>query len=366
MSEFPADASDYPLLPARNLPDALTSLIFLDASDIYYNNQITDPWFAATTPLYDYAALTGDDFIPETQRIYTANEPAGVLACRTETFVCNPTIDNESNRCINAYDKSGLAPALSSIWPKTQDRAAVQGALRFLETGDAFNADVFYGTANLPTLITQYSLSGAQQNDPLPANRWQDEMEYGFQASLASLQAAMVETATGGRLWEQAPTEVNQTLKGACEPYAACRSVCDRQMIKSPGHYSFSLLGVLIIICVGGFLILVGMGIGWIVHGYERFKLRGGKSYASIEWQTGSALQMQRLAHEALGLGAWTRTDGDIPVTEGGDMLGVLDVSDHKHARLRHPGAVGVSWQQTSQGEYGKGNQPRLETKELT
>jgi hypothetical protein len=69
---------------------------------------------------------------------------------------------------------------------------------------------------------------------------------------------------------------------------------------------------------------------------YPRF--RSAKlMYSHAEWQAGSTLQLQRLAHENLGLGTWTRADEAIPVTEPGDTLGVLDVSNTKHARMIVP-----------------------------
>lgn len=61
--------------------------------------------------------------------------------------------------------------------------------------------------------------------------------------------------------------------------------------------------------------------------------------HGHVEWVTGSTLQLQRVAHENLGLGTWKRTDESTPVTKMGDELGVLDVSDRKHARLVRPDA---------------------------
>lgn len=62
-------------------------------------------------------------------------------------------------------------------------------------------------------------------------------------------------------------------------------------------------------------------------------------AYGHAEWQAGSTLQLQRIAHESLGLGNWTRTDETIPLTELGDTLGVLDISNSNHARLVQPRA---------------------------
>jgi hypothetical protein len=59
--------------------------------------------------------------------------------------------------------------------------------------------------------------------------------------------------------------------------------------------------------------------------------------YAYAEWQANSTLQLQRQAHEGLGLGTWSRTNETVPVTEPGDQLGTLDISDRKHPRLVIP-----------------------------
>lgn len=56
--------------------------------------------------------------------------------------------------------------------------------------------------------------------------------------------------------------------------------------------------------------------------------------YAFAEWQANSTLQLQRLAHENLGLGTWSKTNESVPVTEPGDVLGVLDISNPLHSRL--------------------------------
>lgn len=56
--------------------------------------------------------------------------------------------------------------------------------------------------------------------------------------------------------------------------------------------------------------------------------------HAFAEWQAGSTLQLQRIAHENLGLGTWKRTDEPVPVTKMSEVLGVLDTTNTKHARL--------------------------------
>jgi hypothetical protein len=50
------------------------------------------------------------------------------------------------------------------------------------------------------------------------------------------------------------------------------------------------------------------------------------------EWQAGSTLQLQRIAHENLGVGTCKRTDELVSVTD--KIFGVFDTTYRKHARL--------------------------------
>lgn len=56
--------------------------------------------------------------------------------------------------------------------------------------------------------------------------------------------------------------------------------------------------------------------------------------YAYAEWQAGSTLQIQRLAHESLGVGTWSNATATVPTTQANEKLAALDISDSSHARL--------------------------------
>lgn len=296
---------------------------------------VTDPWFSATTPLSTYIAVEdGED------SFYVPDEPASAVACATTTYVCNPRLPAES-RCVTTFHKPTFRESLALLWTNDNDRAGVQGSIGFLFDERIFNADSFYNIANLPTLQSQFSLTQPVYQDAMPSDQWQKEMVYVFQAGLASLQAAVVETATGDLLW---PEFQGGNVEPYCTPTTACKAVCERQMIRSTGHLSFQVLAVLLIICIGSAFIVVGFGIEYIALAFDWVRNLGNHghspaAYAEAEWQASSPLQLQRLANEALGLGAWSGSDGAVPVTEAGDALGVLDVKDKKHPRLVHPSA---------------------------
>lgn len=317
-------------MPQRYQPDSLISLIFLEASDVIYTSPVADPWFAANKPFFSAEEVGRDG-----ENWYTADNPASTMACATKVYVCNPELPEDED-CANVLahnntDKhAGFANMISKLWPNAADSASVTGALRFIPDVDAFGPDQFYGSGPLPSLLTSFSVMEQLQADPIPPDRWQAEMEYSFQASLASLQAKVVETAIGTLAW-------SAEEDAACAPPDACRSTCKRQMIKSPRHYSFSVLGVFLILGLGGLLITVG----WCIEGiWVRFvdvALRFRKwpatvppktGYSGLEWMANSTLQLQRLAHEGLGIGTWSRGYNAIPVTEPGEMLGVLSTGE--------------------------------------
>lgn len=89
---------------------------------------------------------------------------------------------------------------------------------------------------------------------------------------------------------------------------------------------------------------LLGIGFLIIVVSYslEPFAIwiqhrRNLDIYARLEWTMNETLQLQRLAHEELGLGSWRRCDTEVPITERLERLGVIDLSEKTHPRLKAP-----------------------------
>ncbi|KAF2262432.1 hypothetical protein CC78DRAFT_618493 [Lojkania enalia] len=309
---------DFSPVPQLLVPNALTSVYFLEASGIRYLHRVEDPWFSATTPLQDPLSKS---------QYFVADDPAGVVGCSTQIYLCNPQLPPES-RCVNKLTNISLSD-LQGTWPDQKDRAAIlgtQAAVTGLWTGQPA---LFAWMPGLPSLLASRTLLGQEQHSPLPSNMWQREAEYSLQATLASMQASGIETSRVGTAWP------NQEV---CYPKEACQKLCRNQKIRSPRFYSFSVLGLSLILCLGLFIMILAAYLenilDWVI------KLRGQNQesiYARLEWQTNSTLHFQRLAHEALGLGTWTRTSDFIPVTEPVEKLGILDISDPKHTRLTDP-----------------------------
>lgn len=109
------------------------------------------------------------------------------------------------------------------------------------------------------------------------------------------------------------------------------------QKIRSDSFTSFSVLGLVILLVVGGLLIGVSYMLDSVVHWILNRK--NVRTYQRLEWNTNETLQLQRLAHEEAGFGTWTGAAGDNPVTAPGERLATLNISDPKHPRLEHSSA---------------------------
>ena len=105
-------------------------------------------------------------------------------------------------------------------------------------------------------------------------------------------------------------------------------------------YSSFSVLGVGLILVIGGGFIFLDLT---LVHIVDYISTRRRKSkpnpsgtYARLEWDTNTTLQLQRLAHEQIGVGTWSSRWGH-PITAPGEKLAMIDVADEEHTLFMAP-----------------------------
>jgi hypothetical protein len=82
---------------------------------------------------------------------------------------------------------------------------------------------------------------------------------------------------------------------------------------------------------------LVGMfveSVAELVFKIPHFARSRRLNYAQLEWHANSTWQLQRSAHEGIGSGNWSRATNLLPVTQTGELLATLDVSNSKHPYL--------------------------------
>lgn len=95
---------------------------------------------------------------------------------------------------------------------------------------------------------------------------------------------------------------------------------------------------LIIVIIVGTLIILLELSLAKIILWLESHNII---RTSTVEWFGNDTLQLQRMAHEELGLGNWSGCHGeDIPVTRKGQLLGIFDLTDPDHPKLVNPRAI--------------------------
>lgn len=120
-----------------------------------------------------------------------------------------------------------------------------------------------------------------------------------------------------------------------------------RQKMRTTAYASFRLARLVATYVCGIIIVLTAYLLEPISTLTRRTLGRG--SYGDLEWSTNATLQLQRLAHEAIGMGTWRRGTEYVPVTRPGEMLGLLDISNALHPRLHG------AWQSDGEEWRGKG-----------
>ncbi|KAL9622205.1 MAG: hypothetical protein Q9160_003388 [Pyrenula sp. 1 TL-2023] len=296
-------------IPELVLDDAQITLYFLSADNVQFINEVDDEWYSA----HQYAGTlhefgnTSNSF-----SYYTFDRPVSVLGCALRYQACDPN----TNLCSPLSVE--LMPNLT--WSAKEQRQAFDywmGAVRpqtFVPLG-------VVEALTISALQSRKGFSDCLQG-PLPPDQWQRDVLYWQGVSLAALQIATVEVATG-------PTDasmykyVQKTL-----PDQSGDLSCYSQKIRSTGYTSFNVLGLVTTLVVGGLIIIISALIELLCALIQRRYKKG--TYRRLEWVTNETLQLQRMVHEELGLGTWTGASARLPVTELDERLGVLDITDER------------------------------------
>lgn len=103
-----------------------------------------------------------------------------------------------------------------------------------------------------------------------------------------------------------------------------------RQKIISTAYTNFSGFWLAFVLIIGSLIIAIESVLEFVVVWLE---LHGFIKTPSIEWFSNDVLQLQRMVHEELGLGTWNDCTGPraIPITEKGELLGLLDRGNPTH-----------------------------------
>lgn len=326
-------------IPALHLQDADVHLAFLSAPEVHFAAPIKDPWFSAQTGA---SAIHNTDNTTQKFAAYVQDEPAGVLACTHQVQYCNPNLP-EASRCepLRGLNDIRRTARLHTIFPDTSHFATIAWANNLWNYG-IYTISGTLGYIGASALRARYSLSYGYSG-PLPDNQWQVEAEHWVKAELASIQDVFVTAANG------IPDELAEFREFPDANDTVAWNMCRNQKIVSTRYSSFNVLGLSLILILGAIVVGMDMGLEPLVAWGQRRKYRKALArdegdgqdekithplYGAIEWSQTNMLQLQRLAHEEAGYGEWSKCGGDVPVTEKGQMIAGLYLSNVEHPLL--------------------------------
>ncbi|KAK0628036.1 hypothetical protein DIS24_g10867 [Lasiodiplodia hormozganensis] len=176
-------------------------------------------------------------------------------------------------------------------------------------------------------LTSRYGLNQGLQG-PLAPDQWQLDVQHWFTIWLATLQGSLVMQATGPSNpdvmpWVQTPRDETE------------KHFCQSQKMVSTAYTNFNTFGLCLTFVVGTIIIVLSHTIEPLASCIQ--KRRRLDTYSRLEWSLNENLQLQRLAHEELGVGTWHNGAETILFTDSGERLATVDLADPNHPRLKAP-----------------------------
>jgi hypothetical protein len=266
-----------------NRTDADVTLFFLSANDIRYGTPIDDPLFSAHKNVSDFNVNNGSVYyFPSWQ----TDNLVSILGCTDQYQFCNPTtaectlLDGLSNTHYAAqkYKLNSLQQhTCKQILSAASD--AITGGPGLVLGGSALAASASLYTLSQPTL---------------PDNQWTIEATWWFKNRLAGLQYSLVDFASG--------PNVDPALGGVIlnDGSSETQYLCNNQKILSNGDYqNFSVLGLVIVFGVGGFIIILSLILPSLVGRFQ--STSRAYEYKKLQWESEQYLELYRKPHDSVG-----------------------------------------------------------------
>ena len=298
--------------PSKKLirTDADVSIIFIAGNSMTFLETCEDPVFGAN---YEVRGTV--------QVYYQPDEWAVPIACAERYKICNP----QNDQCTEWSGIEGLLNATDLIGV-SDAQANVTG--RMVMAAQYSPAHFQTMTRGASALRALESASGLVLQT-LPSNQWEIEVSSWFDTGLSRLQHLIQDFAVGttnvakGSVLQR-PSEMQDKTS---------EKMCHNQLIRdSAGSASFSILGLVIIFVVGGFVIVTSLALDTIV-GWVQERLKKGM-HKKLSWQLDDKLQQQRMLLEAVGLGSWEGARG-FPTTIKPAEFGGYDSFDTEHPAMK-------------------------------
>ncbi|KAL9621565.1 MAG: hypothetical protein Q9160_003957 [Pyrenula sp. 1 TL-2023] len=305
--------------------DGDVTLIFLSANGIRYTNATDDSWYAAHRTTNGIVNGFGNDLNPGSIDYFLPDQPASVLGCKEQYQTCDPTLP-PAQGCspLDGVQNS----ALNGVNLKTEREMAIAWGAVNWAMKSVLNA------LRSNALLARLSLLNDVQS-PLPTNQWQLEVENWHNITMAIFQGAVIQDAIG-------PGNPDMLKYFWTKPSSDLEKyICKNQKIISTTYTNFSTMWLVIVLVLGSLIITIEQTLETSLPWLERHNII---KTSTTEWFGNDTLQLQRMAHEELGLGDWEGCRGKaIPVTKTGQLLGTFSIADSEHPKLVNPSLLAES-----------------------
>ncbi|KAJ8127569.1 hypothetical protein O1611_g6069 [Lasiodiplodia mahajangana] len=273
-------------------------IVFLSAGGVLFLNQTLDPWYHATKPV-PLEFLSGRSHAT----LYRQDQAASALACASQEQYCMPPL-NTKKGCTPLGPSLDARHLIQQSSSNKQISQRMKWLIAIVQNLEPAPFDVL-NTLGQQALVSRRTLLQGQQGYLL-LDQWKAEVQHWFDISLAARQNAYVITAAGP------PSSVHEAS------IQRPANAEERELCRSQRR--------------------------WGKDGHQR-----------LEWITNGALQLQRLAHEELGIGEWENCDTSIPITRRLEELATLDLTDPNHPRYlpRQEGIVDLSPRPATVSNWG-------------
>ncbi|KAI8626452.1 hypothetical protein F5Y19DRAFT_488263 [Xylariaceae sp. FL1651] len=302
--------------------DADLFLFFLSTNSIGFSVAPTDNWYYPDKE--PHGVLAGANSMP----INTSDpsfvplaysfEAASPLACTSQQQICT----SEGMSCTPLGSAADTMYASKELF---QDKDMLQ-AVYWVNAALGQGASIFQVVEALKSyaLTSRPSLYDGVQGE-IASNQWQLDVQYWHSVSLAAAQAAVVNAAAGMFPDNESSIKRPSTVTE--------QRLCHSQKINNPAYVSFTVFGLGFVLAFGLLTIATSLSIEFLFGCIQR--RRKFSPFARLEWLSNGALQLQRLAHEPLISGKWSRCTETVPYVEGTTNLAILDVLDEDHPVLK-------------------------------
>ena len=259
------------------------------------------------------------------------DEVASPLGCAEKMQFCNPNVPEGSEPiCTPMTGTFDVADTVSTLFDSMDpERDTPEARTRFAYVIKASGGPDLSGlllNLGANSLTSKYSIRQGLQG-PIPDTQWQKDVEHWMSSILAMDQATFVRTATGPvdpavAPWFRGPANRTEEV------------MCQNQKILSTEYASFSVLGIVLTLVIGGVIVVVSMTLEGVLGWFAR-RVHGEMSYKLLEWCSNETLQLQRMVQEELGMGTWRGATRAVPVTvEADQVMGLLDLRERDHPRM--------------------------------